>query len=473
MSLPGRSTTTVDQPAPRGPRLRLATPFVIAELEHGGTEPLLVNSLRDLQRQTGARTSDTADAHDWLDAHFQEGGVSAYVLPLRGPAAAVATHNVMDGAGSPAVALTVSAIEPGAYWNGAAGGLSVDIDVSSTNFEVKVYLDGTLVETSGMVATGADAAAWAAASSNYVTITDGPGVDPVATGSAANLTGGADDFAGITTTEITAAATAFSAELGPGHYVLPGRTDTASILAVAAVADGRNRLVKADLTDTATVGTLTTAAATLRASDYADIIDILAPRVTIPGLADGTSRTVPLSAIRSGIEGRNDQAGESPNQPAAGRWGITRYAIAVSQAWGDTDRETLNDAGVNIAKIVDGDLRLYGARTAADPTTAAAAVRLGSARLRMAIAELTGYEAERLVFGEVDQGGVALGNLKGAVKGRINTFARSLYFLSVDAELLENDDAPGTYYVEVTVTFQAAPDAERVSVIIVRAVTQV
>lgn len=369
MTLPGRSTTTVDQPAPRGPRLRLATPFVIAEtaVDADGIDAVSsIRSLRDFTTVAGARDVDNAAAYDWFEAHFQEGGAAGYLI----------------------------------------------------------------------------------------------GLDPEAT---------------ITTAEITAAAELVGDEYGPGAFVTPGRTDTATILAVAAVAvasEHGKRMVRADLADTATVATLTTAAATLRASANADVLDIGGVWVSIPGLANGTARSVPFSALRSGCEGRNDKAGISPNQPAAGQWGIARYCIAPLHEWGATDRETLNDAGVNIARTIDSTLRLYGSRTAVNPTVTPAAIRIGSARLRMAIIELVDFEMERTAFAEIDQGGVELGNLTERSRARINQYQRSLYQLDITAEL-EEDETPGTYVVEVDVTFQAAPDAERVHATITRAVTEV
>ena len=474
--MPGVVIEELDAAPLSAPRLNLATPFVVGELIRGLETPKLVRSKRELEATFGERTTDTAHTHDFLDAYFREKGGSAIVGRLLGPSAAKASVAFPDGAA--ATAITVTALEKGAWANGAAGGLSADIDVSGATFNVKIYLDAVLVEESGLVADGAAAAAWAAANSSYVSITDGVGGDPSATGSATNLAGGDDDFDGITQTEIDAVLARFTPDLGPGVIVLPGRTGSTAQLAAAAHGATHNRIVRADLPATDVVATLTAQAATLMADENADRIDMLAPLITCPGLTPTSVRYVPLSVLRCAAEARNDAAGISPNQPAAGDWAIAQYCTEATQVWDDDDLETLNDAGINVGRIVDGQLKVYGMRTAVDPNENPAGVSIGSARLRMAIHELARFRAEKAVFTEVDQGGVVLGNLKGQIQGDIfSRYKGSLWsvntagdLLEISAELVEAE-TPGTYELEVLVKFRPAGSAETVTVTIARAVS--
>lgn len=364
MTLPGVEVQTVDASAPRGPQLRLSTPFIAGDL--GGssvsTEVVPIRSLRDLTSGFGSRATRSAAVYDWCDDYFHEGGGLAYVVNL------------------------------------------------------------------------------------------------------ATTTPDADG--------LTAAGALFAQRLGAGTGVLPGITDTALQLAYAEALNVpfRSRVVKCDLA-TADAADVVTDSATLRASEYADMLDVLVGRLSIPGLANGTSRDVPLSALRCGAEARNEAAGLSPNQPAAGRWAISQWGTALDHEWTDDDRETLNDAGVNVAITDQDGIKLFGARTAIDPTVDPAGVRLGSVRLRSEIIDIARTEGGAINFAEIDQGGVELGHLAGQIRGRILTRRSSLYFLSVDAYLVE--DTPGVYVVEVAIEFQASPDAERVRVIVTRAVTQV
>lgn len=469
MTLPGVVVLNDDARPLSGPRLTLATAFLVGETEFGLQSAVLSRTKREFVRNHGARTVDYTAMHDWVDTFFKEGGTALYASRLLGPAAAAAAHAFVDG--DAATSITVTSRDKGTFGNR----LYADIDVSGNTFEVIIYLDGTtadkIVERSGFVATPADAATWAT-DARYVRITVGVGVDPVATAATA-LTGGDDDLDGITGTQITAALDKFGAALGPGSVVLPGRTATASQLLAATHAAANNRLARLDAVVSASAATVLTQAATLRAGENPDVCDLLGPAVTIPGLTAGTTRTIGASALRCGIEARNDAAGLSPNQPAAGNWGIARYATAPTVEWDDGDREDLNDAGVNVVRVIDSQVKLYGARTLSDPATDPAAVRVGSARLRMAITEIARARAEQIVFAELDPGGVVLGDHVGLVRADINRYARSLYFLDVTAQVVEDDLLPGVYLVETAIEFQAAPDAERVRVVITRAVTEV
>lgn len=471
--LPGVTIAKDDALTPRGPRLTVATVFLTGELTAGADAPIgPLRSMRELQRQCGPRTVDTAAMHDWLDDFWREGGGAVYVTPLRGPAAAQASHVFLDGAGTPQTAITVKAKTKGTDGNRT----SVDIDVSGSTFEVKVHRDGSTdpVERSGLVAAGTDAKAWADTFSKYVEVVVGPGVDPVATAVPAGLTGGLDDFASITTTQIQAATDRFVKDLGPGSIVLPGRSSTAAQVIAQAHGDDRNRLARHEAIDTATASTVLAQAATLRAARGADIADLHAPRLNVPGLAPGSAgRTVSSTALRCAAEARNDVAGLSPNQAAAGRFAVAQYATAPTIVWSESDLADLNAAGVTVARVVDGELKVYGLRTLADPVNDPAGIQIGSARLRMAITEIVRFEGEQANFEEIDEGGEALGLFVGLCRSRIKRYSRSLFDLQVTAELVEDADNPGIYYVDVTVEFQAAPGAERVRFTIARAVTEV
>jgi len=556
MTLPGVITQVEDARQTSAPRLALATPFIVGELQRGLEAPILVRSMRDLVRFGGARTTDSAPTHDWLDAYWHEGGSAAYVTPLRGSAGAAATTTLNDGGAQPGIVVTAK--EKGTWGNalsisvtlatsaaaddvidtaashgfkagdvvqfptltGGTGltastnyyvistnlgtttfqvsttpggsaatfsaditagtvakvtGLQVTVAADGTDFSVSVRLAGALVESSGNVADGAGAAAWAAGSSRYVSITDGAGGDPAAVTNR-GLAAGDDDFDGVTQIDIDAARDRFGPELGPGVYVFPGRTSTTVQLAAAEAADGRNRIVRADLPPTSNVSTLTAHLATLAASEFADYLDPLLPPLTAPGLTTASSRTIAASALRTAAEARNDAAGISPNQTAAGSWAIARWFSAPSLTWSDDDLETLNDAGGNVVRVVDGQLKVYGLRTA--DVTNPAGIVLGTARLRMAIREIARFVGEKYVFGEFDAGGVTLGNLRGEIRSAALTrYGSSLQplpddpseTLGIQAEIVPGD-TPGTHVLEIVVLFLPSGSAEVVRITISRLV---
>lgn len=468
MTLPGATVTFDDQRTPTGPNLQLSTVFLTGELTKGPDTPTIIRSLRELQRGYGDRTADTAAVHDWVDAFFKEGGGRVYVTPLRGPAAAKATHTFNDTA--PAAAIVVTAKTAGTDGNRT----SIDIDAGGAGgtFAIKVLRDGVVVETSGDLADGAAAAAWAVDGSSWVNITDDVGGDP-APGSVTALTGGDDDFDGITTTEIQDALDLFIANLGPGSVVLPGRTATSAQLIAQTHASTHNRLARHAFVASSNAATVAAQLATLRAGEGADVGDPLGPRQNMPGLTAVTSRTVEATVLRCAAEARNDRDGISPNQPAAGNHAIAQYLTSETVTWTDEDLELLNDAGGNVVRtLTDGRLKVFGARTLANPASDPVALRIGSARLRMAVAEIGRFHAEQFAFTELDPGGIKLGYLEGFILGALDAYHASFFALTVDAELVAGD-APGEYVVEVAIEFQASPDAERVRVTISRSLTEV
>lgn len=466
MTLPGIEVVAADSAPPRGPTLTLATPFIVAETERGPQVATPLRSLRDYAASYGARTATSAAVYDWLELFFREGGGRVYLSRLLGATAVVASKDLSNV--TPSVALTVSASSPGSWGNGSTGGLKVQVVAGTeAGFVLVVQYNGAEVERSGDLVTGADAVAWSARSA-YVTVTIGAGGGVPVVAAAANLTSGTDGTA-PTGAQVTAALDQFGAALGPGHVVLPASQDTALGLLAAAHAATHNRIATLDGADTDLVATLTAQAATLAAGGHGDAIDLVTPFLLASGVAAGTARIVPASALRLARQAVNDGSGLSPNQPAAGRFGQASYASAVTRAWTDGDRETLNDAGVNVVRVIDGDVRLYGARTLASLATDPAGIRLGSARLRMAIVEVCRAEGERVAFEEVTE--VALGNLEGNITGAVKRYIGSLYLFTVAAALVDGDTV-GEYLVETSVEFQVKPDAERVKFTISRSIKE-
>jgi hypothetical protein len=369
VTLPGTQVTILDAPPPRPAANDVGTLFAIGLTDRGALTPTLVSSLDDYVAKFGPRVSYSL-LYDALEAFFAEGGGRAYISRVVGPTSVVATLNLQDSV--PANTLAVDAANPGAWANGAAGGLSVDVDVPSSGlFVLKVYLNGALVETSPSFADKVDAVQWSA-SSAYVRVRDlGGANDPVALGSAANLAGGTDDRANITDTEWQAATDRVTADLGPGQVTQPGRTTTAAYTQLANHAAARNRFALLDGADTATAATLVTAAAAVRAlgREKARRCQLLAPWVTAPGLTAGTTRAIPPSTLQAGMAARSDAAGGNPNRAVAGRNGISRFALDVRATWTDTDRESLADAGVTVIRNLQGQITTYDDVTLVDPTT--------------------------------------------------------------------------------------------------------
>jgi len=199
---------------------------------------------------------------------------------------------------------------------------------------------------------------------------------------------------------VEAALPLFTYALGPGQVCAPGLTDPDTHKAVLAhiAATHRCALLDAPAGDAAALTTAVTALAGVEGVRFAAL---LAPTLTYP-LADGSGATsdAPYSGVHAGMIARVD-ALANPNQPAAGINGVSRLALGLTTEYSDDDREALNEAGVTLAKLVYGDVRTYGARTAAGPDDTNW-LWFANSRTVMAIAHRADAIAENYLFRQID-----------------------------------------------------------------------
>lgn len=422
MTAPGVTVTVRDAAPPRSAPTDIDTWFVAGFAQMGPATPQLLQSLDDYTSIFGDRVSYGL-LYDALDAFFHEGGSKAYVSRVLGPSPALATVNLETG--SSTVSLVVNAKSYGDWANGYE-----IVAASAGPYTLTVKdADGNTLETSPSLTTQQDAVDWSATSAYLdIVVGGGSGIPAAATGT---LSGGTDDHADATDTEWETAIGLFSADLGPGQISMHGRTTAASHAAQLAHAQANNRIAILDYADTADAATLAAAAATDTAlGTEARYGAAFAPYATIPGIAGGTVRTVPYSAIAAGIIARNDRAGLSPNVPAAGIVnGVAQYALGLTQTYSAVDRATLNDAGVDVAIVKNGFVATYGYRTLVDPATDTEHVPLSNARLEMQIVAQAQAIGDRYVFAQVDGKGFTLSEFGGDLAAMLQAWydARSLY----------------------------------------------
>lgn len=419
--LPGVTYETRDSSGISGPPLDTATAFVAGLAERGPTDrPVFCSTLPQLEAVYGGEVS-----YGWLwwaaKLIPQEGGAGCWFQRVVGPAAKASTVKLTDGSKS---TLQVDAVSPGAWGDD----IDVKTEVGGGNVTYTVIFKGVNVEVSPALATNADAVAWAL-NSEYVRFTDLGGADPTA--QTGNLAGGDDDRASITDEHRKAALGLFTADLGPGQVLYPGATTTALYTALLGHAESHNRTALLDGADTPTVATLTGAAATLRAlGDPAQCGGLFAPWAVVPGPAAGTFKTVPYSIIQAGLCARRDSdtfkpeiGVGNPNEPAAGvheNAGVSRTARDLSQdPWTDVQRETLNNAGVNVVRVVYEQVVTYGYRTLANPTADPLNFMLNNRRIDMAIIAGEMAVGEEFNFRQVDGRGRLLNEFGAALTGRV------------------------------------------------------
>jgi hypothetical protein len=192
----------------------------------------------------------------------------------------------------------------------------------------------------------------------------------------------------------------FEYGLGPGQVLVPGNTTPATHEAVLEHCDTTRRVALLDAPDDADPETLTTAVEGLYGKTGCRLGSLWAPWAVYPGPSN-TQVTIPWSPVQAALIALSDARTANPNRAAAGVNGLARQALGLTQVYADDDRETMNEAGVSLAKPLYGDIRAYGARTTAGPDDAIWRWFPGS-RTVMAIAYESDAAMENYVFGQID-----------------------------------------------------------------------
>lgn len=352
-------------------------------------QPVLLRSVQDYIANFGPRVS-YGYGYDAVDAFTSEaGGASIYLIRAVGPAATKDTHTFNDGTAAPSLA--VDSIGEG------ASGLSAAITAGSTgnvatSFVITVTGTPTGVPlVSPDLTNQTDAINWAL-TTPLIRVRNLGGANPVAIAAQA-LAGGNDDRANVTDTVRTQQLAKIGKNLGPGQVCWPGATTETALVALANHAFTNNRFALGDLADTNNDATLRAAAATFQADGTltdptaVECIGLCAGWHVIPGIVNGTTRTVPPCVPVAAILTRNDRLTRNQNLAPSGSNGRIFYSIGLTQPeWTDAQTMALVLAGVMPFRTIPGlGLELYGARTPANPNTDPVFVMVGASRLRMAI----------------------------------------------------------------------------------------
>lgn len=413
---PGVNIVIKDTPPPRSAPTDTGVWFVCGLSEKGPLVPTAIQSMTEYATLFGQRVTYGL-LYDALDVFFREGGRKAVIARVVGPNAVLGTLNLLDNAA--AISLVVKAKNPGDWANVIKVG--VVAGSQGGTFQIKVTdTPGAVLEQSGDLVTQADAVGWAQ-QSLYVTISLGASSLVPVVVTPAVMTGGTDDRASITDTHWQISLDSLSKDLGPGQVSFPGRTTLAAQLQLLAHAQPHNRVAIVDFPDSGSRAANVASAVALRGAN-ARFASVYAPWAIVPGITPGTIRTVPYSCVEAGIIARNDVQ-VSANYAAAGERGQAQYAIGLSQAaWSDTDRQALNDAGVNVAISKYGGIRTYGFRTLVNGATDPLWINFANSRLLMEIAAQADPILESFMFDPIDGQGHLFSALDGELTGLLNAF---------------------------------------------------
>lgn len=389
MTLPGVVVQVQTSPPPRSQPTDTGVGFMVGLTAQGPLGPVLVNSLSQFTTVFGGFVTYSV-LWDEVDFFFREGGHDLFISRVVGPAAVYSTFTFNGADTNPS--LVVKANAPGDWGNS----LKVAILAGAVSgFRVQTLdASNVVLETSPDLASQADAASWSTQFSQYLTITPGSGSQVPATHAAQALVTGTDDRASITDAQWLAALNLFTTDLGPGQVAAPGRTSAVGKAQVADHAAAHARVAVPDLADTAVVGDLQTAATEAASTGNGQVAAVFTPWPRIPGRTAGTTRVLPPSGGIMGVIARNDAA-KNAGTAAAGEDGQFQSVIGLSQAsFSDPNRETLNNAGINVIRSMLGGFRIYGFRSLANTVNLPSWVQFTVARYLMSL------EARCLAVGE-------------------------------------------------------------------------
>ena len=409
---PGVEIDILTSPQPSALPADSTTWFVAGECDAGRTDkPIQVNSITDFINKCGNRVSYSV-LYDAIDTFFREGGYQAYIARVVGPGATQGTLNLLDA--TAATSLIVTALGPGTSSTNIT--VAVLAGSQSNTYQIQVLYNGSIVEQSPDLFTQQDAVTWAEANSNYVSIAVGAATDnPQTGGAAAALSAGNDDRANITDTQWANALALFTKDYGPGQVSSPGRTTDTAHEQLLTHAANFMRTAILDGADTPTANTLETAATAATTAGNGQYGGMFAPWVVVPGVVSGTTRTVPPSALVAGSIARSDPE-HGPGAPAAGNNGIAQFAQSVSQpAWDDTTRDALNTKGVNVIRYVNGQVKIFGWRSLANPNVTPGWVGLGTTRYLQNLAYRCWNIGQSYLFQLIDGQGRLISRYAGAL----------------------------------------------------------
>lgn len=409
---PGHVVTIGDRAASPIAAASTSNGFLVGVTERGSVdEPVKVVSLADAVERIGARLAANPYLYDALDCAFREGASVIYIGRAVGAEADTAEATAVDAGGKET--LKVTAKSPGAWGND----VDVKITLSGGSVTLSVEVDGSVVEGSPALGTNAEVVEWAK-DSEYITVEDISEAEEAgdAKTQTLNLAGGADDIAGIGTTQIEAALDVLGKDLGPGQVAAPGFTTEAIHKALLAHASETNRRALLDDPVESTVGELVSHATSLRGPN-ARYGALFASWAYVPGVSLGTTRKVPYSGIQLGLIARSEAEGNNPNRAAAGPRGKSKYATGLVTPFTDAERGELDDAGVIASILVRSVVTTYGNVTLVNQTTEPNWKSFSASRLVMGVAAAANEILESYDFEQIDGRGYIFKKLQGDLAG--------------------------------------------------------
>jgi hypothetical protein len=388
--------------------------FVVGQTARGiDGEAVLVTSLEDFETKFGGHVSGH---YTWytLKTFFEEGGVQAYVA--RATASAAVAASVDLDAPSSAPGITLTAVGAGTWGNS----LEATVVNNTINFDLTVtYADAEVF--SGFGFTSLDEAITAinfsSTAANYfsASLTSGAsGSSLLVAVSESAFTSGTDGA--IAKTDYTAALSLFTTELGSGAVSIPGvatgSSDAAVYDAMRTHAYQNNRIAICSFASTATLSQARAASTGYTGTEYHEYMAFYHPWVQIPN--GSVTVNIPPDGFVAAVRSKTHNAA-GPWKAYAGVASEASFVSGLALTVSRSDADGMEGDRVNPLRLVNGRVRIYGARS---HSTLTQQWRFINARDVINYIVVQAENAlDDLVFSTIDGRSVVFANIINALQG--------------------------------------------------------
>ena len=356
--MPGVIVSTSVRTGPVGAQVAPAASFFVAGFAERGPadEYVSITSISEFEEVFGGRVAGS-NLYDSIATFFEEGGARAYVARVVGP-------DAVSGELSFGTSIDLTAKGPGAW----SDDLYASVTTAGGSSVVNLYYptDQTAIYQSAAYDNVADLVAALNASpvaSLYVSASAGASTVLPTTASITAFDGGAAGAGSVTITQHEAALDLFIDSLGAGAVALVELGTSAAHGVLLNHGYVNNRIALLHTTSAQTVNGAISDSEAAALLDHAEYGALYYPWVKIPdGVTNGGTRSIPpdayVAAKRSKV---HTQTGAWA--PSAGLVSVANYVAGLVTEVGRTDGDTLNAANVNAIRVIQGSIRIYGARS--------------------------------------------------------------------------------------------------------------
>lgn len=338
-----------------------ATAFFVGVAERGpnGTAHL-ISSFADYESIYGGFIA-SGYLHQSVKTYFEEGGARCYISRAVADGATKATLALLDAEATPGTSITLTASGAGDW---AETQLKGQVVASGNLRRVQILLNDVVVFRTAFHATRTaivEEINNSTTAALYVTATNGSSTELPAVVGATLFTNGSDGTT-IDGDNVVSALSAFLPDYGPGCVAAPGFTDASTYTGLIAHASANNRIALMGFGESDTVSAAVTTAATYVGEDGGEeYAAFFYPWVKIPSTGSLTE-TIPCEGF---VAAKRAQVQNTYGAwyPYAGEQAKAKYVVGIENPISKTNVETLAAGYINPLRVVNGSLRVYGARS--------------------------------------------------------------------------------------------------------------